>query len=877
MLFAHIDLAGGQSLADFGSDWLYVLLPAAGMFLVALALALYGRDGRPRPLRDFETGAAKLLGLPTWVAAPIVILTGAMLFAVVGFFWDVAWHIAIGRDEFLFSPPHVCLLFGLGLMGTAGLSGAIAATRAGADVGWRRGRIRVPYGSAVFMVSGAVAMVGFGVDELWHWAYGLDVTMWSPPHLSMIAAALSSPLAAWLLLAEAGPGAGKRLVRYGLLGLWSSATLIGLSAWQLEFDLGVPQWRQAFHPLLVVMAGGFALTAARAALGRGWAVFTMARFVVIRTLLLLLTASVWGLPQPRFVPYLGAAIAVELAFVLTRGRTPVQTALVAGVGVATLGLASAAWFTSVWSWNPWTAGLAQSWLPIAATALGAAVLGMAFGRVVSHRPSGIRAGQVAAALAAVVIAGLSLVPRTTPQASVTIRTQLAGQGLVHVEVEPHPAGAFDGAERLQVMAWQGGGLVVEPLRLVSPGRYRTTQPVPHGGRWKTMVRVAKGSDLGAIPLSMPADPEISALAVDLLPLQRTAFAAESTIMLREAHDGPTWPSIVGFGFVGLGVSAIIGLLLAGTVGLDRRRRAPGWTNTKPADGVLEGARVLLTGAAGGIGRATRQALERQGARVVGIDLCPDPVGAETIVADVRSDEDMRRAVDEAAQRMGGLDIVIANAGIGLADDSSLPPSADAHNLMQVNLFGAWRVVGESAEHLRRSTHPDGGRIVVIGSGLARANVPFAAAYTAAKRGLVGYAEVLRLELMGELSVSVVQPAYIQTAIHDVPALSGASLEGLVRVETVNDAAAAIVAACETGRRELGSSPLTSLELWFARHFPKAVDRAVAQRMRRIDRHRPRPDFSRTPQSQVVQPGSASTSEAAKVGAAEVGAAEKAHR
>lgn len=577
MLLAHAgppaDAGLFEGLAAFGTEWWYVLGPLAVMAAIAAGLGAYGHERGFAPLRDFAAGASRLTGLDDWAAASVVVLVGGCVFAVEGFLWDVAWHIALGRDEFLFSPPHICLLLGIGLLGVSGVVGIARATATGADVGWRRGRLRVPFGCAMLTAAGVVALIGFGVDELWHAAYGIDVTMWSPPHLSMISAAAFSPMAAWLIIAEAGLHNATRVWRYVLVGFATGATLVALSAWMLEFDLGVPQWQQAFHPLLVALAGGFALSAARAALGRGGALLAMVRFVVIRAALLAVVTLVWHLPIPVFVPYVAAALAVEVAFALARDRSTAWTGVAAGLGVATVGMAGAAALTQWWSWNPWTPGLLRAAPAVLATAVAAAVLGTAFGRVTARHPGGLRAWQVALCLAAIGVSAASLLPRTTPDLVADIRTRPAGDGFVSVDVGIEPAGAAEGADRFQAMAWQGGDLVVAPLVLGDDGRYRTEIPVPVGGEWKTMVRIARGAELGAVPLWMPADPVIDAPEVPLAARRRAPFLAESHVLLREAHDGPTWPARVGYVFVAASVGSIVGLLLAGAVALDRRRAA----------------------------------------------------------------------------------------------------------------------------------------------------------------------------------------------------------------------------------------------------------------------------------------------------------------
>lgn len=827
------DLAGAVSA--FGSDWLSILIPAAVGLLCAAAIARRStlpRRGAQRatwPLR-LADGAAVWTGLPSWCAGPLVVLSGALIIAMVGFIWDVAWHIVIGRDEFLFSPPHIALLLGVSGIGLAGTFSVVTATRTRAEVGWRAGRWRIPRGAAGLMAGGAAAFTSFSTDELWHWAYGLDVTMWSPPHLGMISAAVFAPLSAWLLYAEAGPAAGRpwvrRCVPIGLAGI----ALTALSAPQLEFDLGVPQWQQLFQPVLIAVAGGFALTAARAALGRGGALIAVAGFLAVRGLFYLLATQLWQLAEPRFPLYLAAAIAVEAAFVLA----PRRAALAAGLGVGTLGLAGAWGFSHVWGWHPWGPGLLPGIGAATLAAVGAAVLGTAFGRVVSHRASGVRPVAVAAGLAAV-LAGLAIpLPRTTPDATVTVRTAEIGDGLAELGVTITPADAAVGADRFEVLSWQGGGHQNAALREVAPGEYRADRPVPVTGSWKSLVRIARADGLGGAPVYMPADPAVGAAAVPVAAERTQALVGERELMLREAHDGPAWPGIVAYAALTLAITSYVGLTIAGTVGMERLRRARGLTRGVPP---LAGRRILVTGASSGIGRAARTALEAQGARVVGLDLTPDR--PDTLVADVRDSATLRAAVDEAAVRLGGLDIVVANAGIGVAADTTAPPDAAARRVLDVNFFGAWETVAAALPHLGAD-----GQVVIVASGLATANVPYAAAYVASKRAVSGYADVLRLETGRR--VTVIDPGYIRTAIHDAPAAAGATLDGLVRVETLADAAATVVAACETGRRRLATTPRTTVELWLARRFPALTDHVVRARWQQRRRTRSDPDFTTTP-------------------------------
>ncbi|HVF52282.1 MAG TPA: SDR family NAD(P)-dependent oxidoreductase [Actinomycetota bacterium] len=250
---------------------------------------------------------------------------------------------------------------------------------------------------------------------------------------------------------------------------------------------------------------------------------------------------------------------------------------------------------------------------------------------------------------------------------------------------------------------------------------------------------------------------------------------------------------------------------------------------------LVGKRVVLTGALGGIGAASAEALRAGRAEVIGIDL---GAGDGVIAADATDKEAIQGAIDEAAAVMGGIDILINNAGIGRAQDAGDFPNADVRAVIETNLFGAWNATAAALRYLLRSR----GHIVNIASGLAVATVPYAAAYSASKRALAGYSDVLRMEYDRRLTVTVVHPGYIKTPIHDVAAESGASLQGLIREQSVDAAAAAIVRACTKRPREMATTRTLGVGLWFARHLPGVTSTAITRGVRRHYLANPRPTF-----------------------------------
>ena len=238
-------------------------------------------------------------------------------------------------------------------------------------------------------------------------------------------------------------------------------------------------------------------------------------------------------------------------------------------------------------------------------------------------------------------------------------------------------------------------------------------------------------------------------------------------------------------------------------------------------------RILITGAASGFGKGSAESLRRRGAHVVGLDINPTE---DVLACDIRDQAQVDAAVEEASGRLGGLDVLINNAGIGGPADSGAPPDERAIATIDTNLLGAWRVTGAAMPHLLRS----GGRVVNVASGLARVNVPFGAAYIASKRGLAGYSDVLRLEYGDRITVSTVYPGYVATPIHAESEAMGISLGEVVPHESIGSVIKTIVSASlGKPRRDLATTRLTGIGLFFGRHFPTLTDRAVAARYRKL--------------------------------------------
>ena len=239
------------------------------------------------------------------------------------------------------------------------------------------------------------------------------------------------------------------------------------------------------------------------------------------------------------------------------------------------------------------------------------------------------------------------------------------------------------------------------------------------------------------------------------------------------------------------------------------------------------ARVIVTGAASGIGAATMAGLERRGARVIGLDLNAEQDAL--IACDVREQASVDRAVNEAITRLGGLDVLINNAGLATPQSAGQPPDEKALAVIDVNLMGPWRVTSAALPALREAR----GRVVNVASGMAFVALPFAPAYAMSKHGIVAYSGALRLEHGDAITVTTVYPGYIKTPIHRDSIEFG--LEVSSPAESLEDAVGALARAAldDPAVRDITTTRTGQLTNALSRFAPRrVVDRILLTQMRK---------------------------------------------
>lgn len=584
--------AGGAQFGQIVSAGLMF----TAVFLPLAVFVLRERAGKRTVIGRIADWAGEFSGLPRWAALPMVVAFLSGMSALIGVYWDVPIHMELGRDEGpLANPSHYPIYFGLMGIFAAGVLSATLATK---NLPKRTFRIgphwRAPMGSIQMMATGLIGIAGFPLDDVWHRLFGQDVTEWGPTHVLMIGGGVCVVLGLQLLLGEARQvGATGPIVR--LLGpVLAGAWMMGASAFLMEFDLGVPQFPMLSQVVLVGLIGAWTLTYGRLSWGPGGALIVVAVFLVSRASFTVIPLFA-DLHVASLLPYIAEAVIIEIVALVMRNRQGYSFAVVAGLLVGTAGMLAEAAFTQWLMPNPWpSAHLPLFILFGTGAALAGAFVGVwQYQRVEEAATLVPAAGPrhavgLVGALGAVALMSSVAVP-ADPEAGFTADVRLTEAAAGLPISDPHGGGTprwvdatvtisrpdlADDAVWLNGFSWQGGDFFTAPLEKVGDGVYRTAQPLPVYGQWKTGIRVhVPNRVMGLAPIYAPADPAANAPAIDAASGSRE-FMSEIDFLQRERKsETPAVLWTIAYATVGIlfaGMWALFAWLYAAAASVRRR-------------------------------------------------------------------------------------------------------------------------------------------------------------------------------------------------------------------------------------------------------------------------------------------------------------------
>lgn len=181
---------------------------------------------------------------------------------------------------------------------------------------------------------------------------------------------------------------------------------------------------------------------------------------------------------------------------------------------------------------------------------------------------------------------------------------------------------------------------------------------------------------------------------------------------------------------------------------------------------LKDRRILITGAASGIGKATAELFAREGAKLALLDRDEaglKPIAASTkgivCVGDLTNEAGLKAAIDKAGEALGGLDGLVNSAGIVIASRLGEGSTDDWRKVIEINLVGTYLACRFALPWLEKSERAT---IVNLASGQALLPAPCNGAYAASKAGVVGLTKVLAQELAPKIRVNAVAPGTIET-------------------------------------------------------------------------------------------------------------------
>jgi hypothetical protein len=486
--------------------------------------------------------------------APALIAGIALTVSGASTYWDIASHVDGGRERFL-TPPHIGIYSGVTIaLAVIALAMLSDRQRDGASL---FEALRHPFrdvrpGLAAAGIGMATALAAAPFDNAWHEIYGIDITIWSPPHLLAIFGVSVAALGLAMLVAPAAGSNSRPLLHHFLL----SSFLAGLIVTTGEFEFNGPQYRIAYHPMILSAAATMIFAAAARGPTR-WAATRVALWFEGARLVSLAALVVLDHSLP-FVPVVVPA-ALVIDYLSQRG---IKNAVF-------LGASSAVAIVMV-NWLVLLVLPAIKWqgddLVIGSTgALVAGVVSVALGTRLGDAITGrTRPPQVGIwkrlAVASVVVVAMIPLPAWAHEVGGD-----AGRGVISwmpAEVEPgqevrlriEDLEVTSGAviQSLRLEAWRAEHRIRIPLQQ-SEGEYEGRFALPDEGPWMLLLWVRAGGD----SLLTTQQLDVDAAAGTSPGSHREAFTLGLDTLAES--DPPVWLDLLAYAVAG----AILGLLLRG--------------------------------------------------------------------------------------------------------------------------------------------------------------------------------------------------------------------------------------------------------------------------------------------------------------------------
>jgi short-subunit dehydrogenase len=261
---------------------------------------------------------------------------------------------------------------------------------------------------------------------------------------------------------------------------------------------------------------------------------------------------------------------------------------------------------------------------------------------------------------------------------------------------------------------------------------------------------------------------------------------------------------------------------------------------------IAGLRILITGASQGIGRALALEAARRGAKVLAAARSADLLAELereatragpplfTVLADVTDPAGRHQMVDEASRRLGGLDVLVNNAGIGATGHFADASPERLRKIFEVNFFGLTETTRACLPLLMQGNRP---AILNISSIAGRRGIPARSEYSASKFAVQGFSEALRAELAKDgVDVLLVNPGLTQTNFSRNMLEQKAKIQmDHLRGMTSERVAQLTLDALARGKNEVTLSFKGWLLVLVSRFFPSLVDRITKKKVRELFR------------------------------------------